>query len=474
MAAGLDAGVAYLKTLSGLARDGALAAHLMPEGHWRLANAKGEIVTVSGPDEWKRALVTLLPEVGETTKKTGKAIAVYLTDETAAGANPALADIPIGMQLYVVAGGQAWTLVRAGAGSAARLLAEIRPQVVVGMPSLPSFREAIWQLNRRLDQLPGRGALRLIALEPGGSRILPTIPRLQPGTRLTITDAVDPYGLPKALAPLTGQTIAVVGRREGELLWFRTKAGAEQSLLLSDLSRAAAQADLNLIVIEVAQARQPGARTWLYSRVTVAGLDAAMRAATVADFYQGLAQSLGGVIVRARELGSGRTALEARPLSEAALGSPATPAQASEPAAKAERGVGAILQDAVIEVTGKLAAQRIEMDAVSRSRSIELGRRLIPGIPSQLQSVYLVLFLAGLLGLPVAAGWWRRVWPLELRAEYGSMFGYWAAKSVRGVLFLLIFMPIVAIASMPVRIIRSCRRGAGNRATIHAPPKAPA
>ena len=58
-----------------------------------------------------------------------------------------------------------------------------------------------------------------------------------------------------------------------------------------------------------------------------------------------------------------------------------------------------------------------------------------------------------LIGIGYARGWWHRVWRPEIRAEYGSVFGYWAARAVKLVAFLFVFLPIVAIPAFLMSVL---------------------
>jgi hypothetical protein len=59
-----------------------------------------------------------------------------------------------------------------------------------------------------------------------------------------------------------------------------------------------------------------------------------------------------------------------------------------------------------------------------------------------------------LIGLPVARGWWARVWPPERREEYAGALGYHAARSVKGVMMVLLFLPLVALPALAVQLVR--------------------
>jgi hypothetical protein len=85
------------------------------------------------------------------------------------------------------------------------------------------------------------------------------------------------------------------------------------------------------------------------------------------------------------------------------------------------------------------------MDATSAARQDELDWRFIPLLPSALQLGYLVSFVLGLFGLPFLRVWWRKVWPPEMASEYASRVGLFLARVVRGLVFLIVFLPLAGI-----------------------------
>jgi hypothetical protein len=46
------------------------------------------------------------------------------------------------------------------------------------------------------------------------------------------------------------------------------------------------------------------------------------------------------------------------------------------------------------------------------------------------------------------------VWPPEMAGEYAGRTGFWAARIVRGGIFLLLFLPLTAPVSAPIAIVR--------------------
>jgi hypothetical protein len=236
-----------------------------------------------------------------------------------------------------------------------------------------------------------------------------------------------------------GQTVLVTGRVEDNLLHFRPESGAEQSLKILDVMRAAAEADVNLVILHAAVPRQPGGRNWLWQRIAVGGLDDALKRATFGDFLDALGSSHGAFRVTVTREGSGRVAIHAAPEGSAA-----------EPITGV---VGDWLSDAASNITGSVITSAVDVHARDEARQEELDQRLVPFIPSAYQFAYLIGLVAGVMGWPVARAWWERLWPAEQRSEYSGAIGYRAAQAVRLLVFVLLFLPIAGTPALLVSLM---------------------
>jgi hypothetical protein len=421
----LDDTLVHLKAVPVGPRGTALAADVGAEGHWTFVNRAGERFTAGTPDELGRVTSVLAPE---TSAQQGP-LTVVLGEGAVFRNRAALKDLPKGWELRMMVGSTSYPLLRRGEGAAERLYAQVRRSVVVEVAERQPFTEAMWQLDRPL----ARANVRVLALEPGGPQTLSSAPKIETGTGRALVDSIDPYKLADAMRSLRGQTVIVSGRIDGRLLYFRSGSGPERSLIVDDLTAAAEAADVNLIVLQSAAPRQPGSRNWLWQRIEVDGLDAAMQRATLADFLDGLAAGQGRLTVTVREAGLGRVRLTAVPLPDE-----------SAPLS----GVGSVLTELVSDVTGRVVTSAIDASLTSAERERELEQRIIPGIPSDIQFGYLGMLIIGLMGLPAALAWWRRVWPAERREEYGVAIGYHAARLVRLVVFALAFLPLVGTPAL--------------------------
>lgn len=429
----LDNAAAHLKSLPPGIKGPALAAHVGQEGHWTFINATGERFTAGTPDELKRAVSVLAPSAAPADSK----LTLLLTEDTVFTSPASLKDLPKDTDLRLVVGREVYPLLRRSEVGAEKLLAEVRPNVVVAIADQKLFDEAVWQLGRPLN----RANIRIVGLQPEGPQTLSRAPAIDPSTKRALVDTVDPYKLAASLGSVRGQTIVLTGRIEGRFLYFKGNSGPERSILVGDLTAAAEAADVNLVLLHAQTSRQPGGRNWLWQRIVVKGLDEAMRRATMADFFGAVAGRHGQLVMTATEQGGSRVSLRAELVRSKSI----------LPSADE---IGDVFSDLLADVTGKVVTAAIDANLKNAERQRELDNRLIPGIPTAVQGAYLIAFAAGLIGVGFARRWWARVWPPEQREAYAGAFGYWAARAVRVLAFVLLFMPLVAAVSAPLSVLK--------------------
>lgn len=450
----LDNAAIHLKGFPPPSPKGAtLAATVSQEGHWTFTNLAGERFTVGTPGEMQRIAMVLAPEAAQ-------AKLTLLLTEDAVFANRAHIDLlPKDAELRLIAGKESYRLVRP-AMTGAEFRAEIRPNLLLSVGERKLFDEAIWQLARPVST----PKIRVLALEPGGPQSLPPAVKTDPASKQVLTDTIDPKAFADAVRSIPGQTVVISGRVEGRTLHFRPADGSEHSILIDDLIGAAGRTDVNVVVLHARSPRQPGARNWLWQRIEVAGLKQAMGRPTTADFLNAVADGDVPLIVTASERANGRVAISARPMR-------------SETSAPSEPSEG-FMSTIVTELTGRVATTGLDMDLTSSERQKELETRIVPGIPSHYQFAYLGFLVIGLLGLPAARSWWGRLWPLERRADYRGAIGYHAARVIRLLAFVLLFLPLIAVpaalttltlqlwalVTLPFRVLRAlfARRAASN------------
>lgn len=426
----LERAAAHLRTLPAEARGTALAAHATPEGHWKFVNRDGDVFTAGTPAELQRAVPTLLPQ-----STLGSRLDIYLGEETVFRDRALLKELPSGARLHLVAGSDAYPLRAVATGGASEVLyAEMRPHLLVELRDGALFNEAVAQLERPLS----RSSIRTLALEPGAQPTLSSYPRIDVDSKAALVDAVDPAALAGALTSVRGQTVLVTGRVEDNLLYFRPSSGAEQSIKLSELKRAAADADVNLVLLHAATPNQPGGRNWLWQRIAVGGLDEALKRATLGDFLDALGARHGTFQVGVERDGMGRVAVRAQP--DRSMGEPITDM------------VGGLWSSTVSGLTGNVVTSAVEVHARDEARQQELDLRIVPFVPSWIQFLYVFALAAGILGWPVTSAWFARIWPPEQRSEYRGGLGYRAAQVARFMASLFVFAPLAGFPALLVSL----------------------
>ena len=434
---GLERAAAYIKSLPPKSDGVALAGQATQEGHWRFVNRAGETFTAGTSEEMRRAATVLHPEV-----KAGARLALYVAEETIFGDRAALKALPASAELFLVTAAGSYRVLKRADGPVERLFAEIRPSLVVEFTDPSRFREAEWQLARPLD----KAGVRVLGLEPGGPAILSTSPRADPDSGRPLIDAIDPERLPGAMSTVRGQMLLVTGRIAGDLMYFQPSSGRERTVSLNELFRAAEAADVNLIVLHAASTpRQPGGRNWLWLRVKVDGLDEAMQRARLADFLNALGgpnRRLAAVAMR----DGARTLLTLTPAGDF-------------PGTGTFGPVADFFSGIVSDISGKVVTTTVQANLRSAERQQELDRRLVPGVPSSLQIIYLAMMGFGMLGVPLSRAWWARAWPPETAADYAGRIGFWAATVARALAYALIFMPATGVVAAPWNLYTQIAEG---------------
>jgi hypothetical protein len=384
---------------------------------------------------------------------TSGKLALYLTPETVTTRRAFLHDLPPEADLFVATRSGAYRLVREGSGETEIVLAQIKPNLRTRIDSKELFSETLFQLNQQLKP----SQLRVLALETGSADSLPVVPRFDPETRMALVDRLDPARLASSLEHVKGQTVILTGRVENNALSFIDANGGDGSLPLADIRAAARNADVNLVVVKSETRRQPGGKNWLWQTATIPGLDAAVKQPTFGDFLARIAPDAEPLTILARRDRYDRVVLEALPPSS------------SRPLSDSFTGwMDSLAGDAM----GRIAMAGFEADLRDERRQAELDRRIVPGIPSSIQIGYLLLLASGLFGLGTGWSWWTAIWPTEDRAEYGSTIGYALARLIRGLAFVLFFLPLVglplflryvglqlwALLTAPVRFMRWLRQ----------------
>ena len=415
-----------------------LAAAVTAEGHWTFVNHSGQRFTAASAPEMAQVYVSLAPDIATRPAP----VVIYVTRSSVFRHSEHLRQLPSGAKLRLPLDGRHYPLHKIGSAAGPTWFAEVRANVFVRTEDESVFRETTWQLARRLELR----AMRVLALQPSAPDTFRPRAQRQAEDNHQVVDAINPAKLLSALPTLRRQTAVITGRLQGQdHLIYRTPSGAEQVLERAPLRAMAARHDTNLVFVNAAAPRQPGARNWLWLRVEVDGLVAALAGDTLGDFLNSLSGGNGRLFAEARPRGSGgiagRVALEVVPMRAGVL-------------EKQPGLISSVLAELVSEVAGSVLPHAVDADLVSMQRQRELDRRWLPGVPSIVHYGFALACIFGLVALPVALGWWRWVWPAEVRADYAARTGYEAARGIRWLTFALLFLPIVGMPAMAWGLIR--------------------
>lgn len=416
----LDHAFTHLKNLPEKPGSASLAAEVGHEGHWRFINSKGEIFTAATPDELARLREALLP--GSSGPLT-----LYLTPRTVFDSRALLGDLPADAELFIAPKSGAYRLQREKVSEIPVLTAEVRPNLRVRLDNEAVFNEILFQIGQPLKV----SGLRVLALETGSPDALTAVPKFDAATRMALVDTIDPARLTASFKRIRGQTVVLTGRLDNGALSFLDAGGGPGTLSMDALRSAAREADVNLIIVKSETPRQPGGKNWLWQTTTIPGLDHAVKQPLFGDFLAAIGNEGPPLTITGGHAGNGRVVLDVIP-----------PPSAGAPLTDSITGW---IDSLAGEAMANIAISGLELDLRDENRQRELDLRIIPGVPATVQISYLAAMVMGLFGLGTAWKLWARIWPAEDREDYASYPGYVLAQGTRGLIFVLLFLPLVGL-----------------------------
>ncbi len=442
-----------IATLPATETDVPLAIEATQVGHWRLVNRRGEPFTASGADELARGIEILAPAASARPER----LVLHLTADTVFRHRGAIGGaLPEAARLAVAIDGRAFPLVRIGRGAEQRFGIELERGLVLEAEHRAQFDEVRWQLRRPLV----RSRVRTLAFSPGGPTHIARAPKVDAGSRRAMPDAVDPQHIGGAMAGLAGQTVLAAGRLDGDRLRFVPATGLEATIDIGRLAAAARSADVNLIALATTSPRQPGTRNWLLQRVALAQFDKALEKPNLGAFLHALAGEPHQLLVRVTAHQGERVELLLTPQTS----------PASDTVETLTKAVSGTFSGLLPETAGSVAVLGLAAFLPSADRQQELSWRLLPYVPAWLQLGYAMLFAVGLGMAGTLRGWWRKVWPPEVRSEYGGPFGHGLAMGVRSLLYVLLFNPLMALPALLAGVVRWFRSRATLAPTVSSSP----
>ncbi|MEO0618581.1 MAG: hypothetical protein AAFZ01_04810 [Pseudomonadota bacterium] len=419
-------------------RDRALMATTTPEGHIRLINAEGEAVTAGSSAELTSALTWLLPKAGVTAREN---VLVLLPVESAVTHRAAVNLLPRDARIRVVEKGQAFAVVGRPPFAKGPLRVRLRAELIAIARTPATVSETLWQLGRAMKPAD----LRVLSLDAKAAKILPVL-RTSDQVATIAPEKINPFGLVENMTALRGQTAIVTGEIDGGLLTFQGDSGTTDAVSLADLKAAARRDDVNLVVLSSDTPRQPGVRNLLWQQAEVDGLKTALASATLGDFWAALATNRGPLEIDVTSHGKTHVGLVARPSTDLL---PQTPDGDGSLLTITER----LVTELVSTATGEIVTRGIEATLRSEAQDRELNRRIVPGIPSSVQIIYLLAALGGMLGLPTVLRWFRRMRPLNPPSAFASTLGLISNRIGRALAFWPFFLPLAGILAGPYQVL---------------------
>ena len=398
---------------------GALAAHATPEGHWTFVNRDGQTFTAGTADELKRVVPSLAPDAGDTK------LTLYLSEDSVFANKQHIDKLPKDADLHLVTDQGAYPVTRAG--NAGRSLSlKLKPNLSIDLTDQGLFEETLSYLSRPLN----KSGIRTIALEPGGSNLLPAAPRFDGATKAALVDTLDPVHLSRAFSGIRGQTAVVVGRVDSGRLFFKPQSGPEISRDVEELLSAARQNDVNLVLLHADTPLQPGGKNWLWQKIEVGGFDDAIGKQTFGDFLDALAARRAPMTIEATREGVGRVRLSAVANEAGGLVSSIKPT----------------LGEVIEHITGEVITNAAEIHVRDDTSQKEIDGQIIPGIPTYVQIPYLMGIVLGIFGWATSRAWWSRIWAPSPRGEGQDRITHWVRGAPNFLAYLLLFLPV---AGMP-------------------------
>ena len=397
---------------------GALAAHATPEGHWKFVNREGETFTAGTADELKRVVASLAPNAGNSK------LTLYLSEDSVFANRQHLDKLPKDADLHVVTDHGSYPVTRTGSAGQSLTL-QLKPNLSIDLAGQGLFEETLSYLSRPLN----KSGIRTIALDPGGSNLLPAAPRFDAATKTALVDKLDPVHLSRAFSGIRGQTAVVVGRIDDGKLFFKPQSGSELSRDVEELLSAARQNDVNLVLLHADNPLQPGGQNWLWQKIELGGFESAISGKTFGDFLDALAARRAPMSLSATREMQGRVHFSAVADEAGGVVSPVKPT----------------MHDVIGHITGEVVTKAAEIHVRDQAAQSEIDGQIIPGVPTYIQIPYLLGIVAGILSWATSRAWWSRIWAPGPRADGQSRMSYWLKSSPNFFAYLLLFLPIAGI-----------------------------
>lgn len=416
-----------------------LAAGFDADGTFHMADARGTEWAARTPEQLMRALdqAARKQDVSDASVQAAEPLVLYLPDDQLWQHRTGVATLPPSVELRIVhRGKQDYALVR-NQDDTGPLAVEIRAGVRAAPINASSFDEILFRAERPLP----KGSMRLIRLETGASSPLPAAPTL--GSKIPNVDSVDPATLTQQLRRVRGQTVVVSGRIEDGILIADAGKSGTNRIPLSRLQEAAAVSDVNLVVVGLSSAVQPGKVGWLGPSAQFKRLEHAWAQSTYGDFLASLARDDAPMILTASPITGKHVVISAR-------------SRSAKP-------------DGIIDHELGSGRWVHVADIVARTREVEQEHddRVVSWVPTSLQWIPLANFVLGLMAIGTAMSLFNRLWREPQQSSHTSVSWRGTIRVSRVLVFLVLFLPLAGGIAMGVVLIDP--RPMGSRARKSCP-----
>ncbi len=394
-----------------------IAAGTDESGHLRIATANGGEWTVATPGELTAALRKAGDKAdGLRTGGSARTTAIFVPDTDLYRHRHLFANLPAEIDLRLIHRDKRHYRVTSTAEAGrVRWRVQVHKNVQLTFPQPEILDEMLFRLERTIN----RSSIRLLRLEPGHRAQVPSVPRTF-GQGLPDADAVDPGRLTTQLHSIRGQTAIITGRIEGGVLVADAgKAGVSRTPI-AVLRKAAANADVNLIVLDTQSPVQAGVRGLFGSRARFPALAEAFQRGTFGDFLDALTTPDAPLLLTAQREGERHIAISS-----------------------VRRNVAPPAETSLAPEVARMVVHGAHITARDREEAEEHDMRIMVWLPSWIGFALLGNAVLGIMAWGTAWSlWWSKIWKQRSRDRHRNALTWLGERITRIVVFFVLFLPI--------------------------------
>ena len=281
------------------------------------------------------------------------------------------------------------------------------------------MKEALWRMGRGMN----RGDVHLVSFD-GTARSTPNLlPVLTNG--MPKPTLINPKKLNEALRTLRGKTLIVSGKVEGTDLVVDSAKDGRHVIQFDELKQLAAREDIDLFIVGKRSPKQPAVKTWFGSPFE-SQMKKAFQANTYGDFLSALHGEKKLLTIDTKLAANNRLTFQSL----------------SGESVEKLGGLTSFIKEIDIvgalagRVVSKLSEISLDLNVKDKERASELNARIIPGVPSILQYLYIANIIFGFVGWTVSRWVWHKIWPPRARTDFSSLISFIGMKLLRFAVFV--------------------------------------